>query len=220
MSDMDNMTGFSADLSEVINRWSQENPSGTPDFILGDFLTSVLASYNDAVQKRAEWRGETVELPAIERLVSAVEAETEKSHFQRVMDDIVSQQVQYRKNYVEFLMSNPGFVATYGDDFIVEYGEMNLSQTDKGEYDELNEYRVTFSQQVRFYRKSTWLAMRELRQETLIEKSQKIIDDLREARRTGDSEAILDLENQKAAVSNELADFALRLNPDGSLESV
>lgn len=74
------------------------------------------------------------------------------THFQEVLDQIVEEQIKYRQQYVGYLMGNPGFIATFGDDFIVEFGEMELSTNDSREYSPLDEYRVRFSQEVRFRR--------------------------------------------------------------------
>lgn len=57
---------FEEDLRAVLNRHCAEAPSGTPDYILAEFLTEVLKSFNETVGKRSEWRGESVELPALQ----------------------------------------------------------------------------------------------------------------------------------------------------------
>lgn len=51
-----------SEIASALNRASAENPSGTPDHILADFLLGALAIYDRAVKDRATWRGETVEL--------------------------------------------------------------------------------------------------------------------------------------------------------------
>lgn len=61
------MLSFEEDLEQLLNRHSAENPSGTPDFILAEMLTGFLKEFNEAVSKRAEWRGESVELPALQK---------------------------------------------------------------------------------------------------------------------------------------------------------
>lgn len=55
------MISFEEDLEQVINRHSAEAPSGTPDFILAEYMNNCLKNFNEAVGKRAEWRGEQVE---------------------------------------------------------------------------------------------------------------------------------------------------------------
>lgn len=59
---------FQRDLSSLINRWSAEEFSGTPDFILAQFLESVLGDFNEALKARADWRGESLVLPALQRM--------------------------------------------------------------------------------------------------------------------------------------------------------
>ena len=56
------MSTFEEDLRRLLNIHSQENESGTPDFILATYMLSSLQAYNTAVVSRATWRGESVEL--------------------------------------------------------------------------------------------------------------------------------------------------------------
>ena len=48
---------FEDEIRQVINRWSEENPSNTPDFILARYLLNCLDTFNIAVQTREEWYG-------------------------------------------------------------------------------------------------------------------------------------------------------------------
>lgn len=65
------MLSFEEEISTVINRHSAENPSGTPDYILATYLTNCLKTFNEAVTQRAEWRGESVDLPIVNRCEGA-----------------------------------------------------------------------------------------------------------------------------------------------------
>jgi hypothetical protein len=56
------------DLQKVLNKHSAENDSGTPDFILAAYLQDCLAAFNKTVIARTAWRGESVELPALQEL--------------------------------------------------------------------------------------------------------------------------------------------------------
>lgn len=47
--------GFRIDLESVINRYSKENGSNTPDFILAQYLNDCLYAYDKAVRRRDEW---------------------------------------------------------------------------------------------------------------------------------------------------------------------
>lgn len=49
------MTDFEKDLSDVLNRHSQENMSNTPDNILAVFLSRCLCAWNEAVLHRERW---------------------------------------------------------------------------------------------------------------------------------------------------------------------
>ena len=48
---------FEQQLQHLINRYSMENESNTPDFILAQFLKGCLESFNTAVQQRETWYG-------------------------------------------------------------------------------------------------------------------------------------------------------------------
>lgn len=58
---------FVGELTALLNRFSAESISGTPDFILAEYLQDSIKAFNAAVVKRADWRGESVEPPSIQR---------------------------------------------------------------------------------------------------------------------------------------------------------
>lgn len=56
------------ELGHLLNRHSAENESGTPDFLLAMFLKAQLDLFNQTINQRAVWRGESVELPSLQKL--------------------------------------------------------------------------------------------------------------------------------------------------------
>lgn len=48
---------FQKDLTALINEYSKENDSDTPDFILARYLNAVLDNFNAAVLDREQWYG-------------------------------------------------------------------------------------------------------------------------------------------------------------------
>ncbi len=50
-------TAFHRELEALLNRHSQENASNTPDFVLAEFLTGCLATFNTCVNQREGWYG-------------------------------------------------------------------------------------------------------------------------------------------------------------------
>lgn len=56
------------ELAELLNKHSVEGASGTPDYILSHFLLGTLNVFQEAVNQRADWRGESTELPALNRI--------------------------------------------------------------------------------------------------------------------------------------------------------
>ena len=51
------MSEFRKELAALINRYSRENGSNTPDFILAEFLDSCLKAFDLATQCREKWYG-------------------------------------------------------------------------------------------------------------------------------------------------------------------
>lgn len=52
-----NKVAFQDELQRLINRHSQENNSGTPDFILAQYIQNSLNAFNLAVNEREKWYG-------------------------------------------------------------------------------------------------------------------------------------------------------------------
>lgn len=50
-------TQFEFRLEELINEYSMENGSDTPDFILARYLKNCLENFDAAVKEREEWYG-------------------------------------------------------------------------------------------------------------------------------------------------------------------
>ena len=48
---------FETELEELINRYSMEEGSNTPDFILAAYLKACLDAFNINVKRRDEWYG-------------------------------------------------------------------------------------------------------------------------------------------------------------------
>jgi len=48
---------FLKEISEVINRYSKENGSNTPDFILAKYVEDCIRVFNEAVNTRSDWYG-------------------------------------------------------------------------------------------------------------------------------------------------------------------
>ena len=52
---------FETELEKLINKYSKENDSNTPDFILAKYLNSCLYAFNGAVKRRDIWYGVNLE---------------------------------------------------------------------------------------------------------------------------------------------------------------
>jgi hypothetical protein len=48
---------FRRELASVLNRYSRENGSNTPDFILADYLATCLSAWDMGVHARDRWYG-------------------------------------------------------------------------------------------------------------------------------------------------------------------
>lgn len=51
---------FTDELEHLINKYSLENQSDTPDFILARYLKMCLDNYNAAIQQREHWYGRSI----------------------------------------------------------------------------------------------------------------------------------------------------------------
>ncbi len=48
---------FEEELRSIINRWSKENGSDTPDFILASYLLACLDAFDASIRSRDVWHG-------------------------------------------------------------------------------------------------------------------------------------------------------------------
>lgn len=56
-----NRKTFEQELVSLINRYSKENDSDTPDFILSQFILETLETFNRSVRMRSEWYSKSME---------------------------------------------------------------------------------------------------------------------------------------------------------------
>lgn len=50
-----NKVSFKKELEQLINKYSMENTSNTPDFILAEYLWGCLLNYEDIINRRNSW---------------------------------------------------------------------------------------------------------------------------------------------------------------------
>jgi hypothetical protein len=48
---------FMSELQSLINRYSMENGSHTPDYILAEYMCNCLLAFDQAVKSREHWHG-------------------------------------------------------------------------------------------------------------------------------------------------------------------
>ena len=48
-------TSFETELKSLLNKYSKENDSNTPDFLLAFFLEGCLDTYNKTLKERDKW---------------------------------------------------------------------------------------------------------------------------------------------------------------------
>ena len=53
-------TAFRQRLQSLINEYSLENGSDTPDFILAEYLDDCLQVFNNTLQAREKWHGREI----------------------------------------------------------------------------------------------------------------------------------------------------------------
>ena len=57
MKELDYNQLFEKELEILINKYSKENDSNTPDFILAAYLSNCLKTFNGAIRIREKWYG-------------------------------------------------------------------------------------------------------------------------------------------------------------------
>jgi len=56
------MKSFEKALEELLNQYSQENGSNTPDFLLASYLMACLKAWNDTSTAREKWYGKSLRI--------------------------------------------------------------------------------------------------------------------------------------------------------------
>lgn len=51
---------FEKELEHLINKYSKENGSNTPDFVLAQFLSQCLEVFNQTMKVREKWYGREI----------------------------------------------------------------------------------------------------------------------------------------------------------------
>jgi len=51
---------FEYELTKLLNKYNMEPASGTPDFVLAEYLLNCWRNFNKCVQDRSQWRGEEI----------------------------------------------------------------------------------------------------------------------------------------------------------------
>ncbi len=59
------MSDFEEKLAVLLNIYSAENASDTPDFILASYMHDALSAFNHTVQQREAWYGRKIEDTAV-----------------------------------------------------------------------------------------------------------------------------------------------------------
>lgn len=54
--------GLIADLASLLNCYSQENGSNTPDFILADYMLDCLRAFERCSRAREKWYGKSLSI--------------------------------------------------------------------------------------------------------------------------------------------------------------
>ena len=49
--------GFEEELQALLNKWSLEGYSNTPDFLLAKFITNCVSAFNEVTRARDRWYG-------------------------------------------------------------------------------------------------------------------------------------------------------------------
>ena len=76
-----------------------------------------------------------------------------KSPIQSLVDEMMEKTDQAREELLRKLIEDPGIVATFNNDFVVEFGDLEFEHIDTPEDRGLNEYRIAITQKWRIRRR-------------------------------------------------------------------
>lgn len=85
--------------------------------------------------------------------VALSDQSVEKSPIQKLLDEMLDKTYEARERLLKSLIENPGVIATFGDDFYVEFGDLEINTLDSPEDRNLNEYRMEIVQKWRIRRR-------------------------------------------------------------------
>jgi len=71
-------TDFRKELENLVNKYSRENGSDTPDFILARYLDNALNNFDAAVKEREEWYGRATHLEELDLGIGSLPDESEE----------------------------------------------------------------------------------------------------------------------------------------------
>lgn len=69
MTKVENEKKFKEELTVLINKYSLENKSNTPDYILADYLMSCLNQFNKATNDRSKFYGIVLKPKGVSRVL-------------------------------------------------------------------------------------------------------------------------------------------------------
>lgn len=75
------------------------------------------------------------------------------SPIQDLVDQMFHKTMEARERLLRNLVENPGVVATFGNDFVVEFGDLEFHTLDSPEDRNLNEYGIEITQKWRIRRR-------------------------------------------------------------------
>lgn len=145
------------------------------------------------------------------------EVENEKSPAKSAVDAVLEKTQQDRIQIFENLMRDPGFVATFGDSPVVEFGDIEIWTTpyDTVEYDRLNEYRFNIQTSVTVKAQSS-----DYKDRFAARRVNRIKENRKKLEITLDQESRLRIIKELTDDEEDLLEHNLRLTAEGNLESV
>jgi len=58
MEELKKEFGFQTELEGLLNKYSKDNDTNTPDFILSSFIAGILGAYKDAMDENIMWHSD------------------------------------------------------------------------------------------------------------------------------------------------------------------
>lgn len=152
--------------------------------------------------------------------LEGTESEEPRSAAQTLVDATVENIQTARTQILDHMMANPGFLATFGSDFRVEFGEVTVYSNEPQGFDPLNVLKLRVEHNIVVRNAATEKSEETPEEHALVAKVRNLIKERNEALAHEDLKTFDEKNKVLKEHESELEFLGLRMTENGDLESV